>query len=155
MSKIQKITDGVFTSIVETSNRKSSYERFINTVGTENGYLLNSLLDQYKEMIYENEDLFNQLSTIEELIIQIKLRENMEEIKLFTLRDYIYARTTFFIKGKDRCEVRSIIDRLDNHPDKTIDDLYHDESFMNLVSNKLKSLMDIEIQKNIKSSVEV
>jgi len=81
MSKIQKITDGVFTSIVETSNRKSSYERFINTVGTENGYLLNSLLDQYKEMIYENEDLFNQLSTIEELIIQIKLRENMEEIK--------------------------------------------------------------------------
>ena len=152
---MKKITNGVFTPIIETSSRKSSFECFITNIGNENGPLLNSLLEQYKEHIYEHEELFNQLAYLEELIIQIKIRENMDEIKLFIVRDYIYARTTFFTKEKERSEIRTIVDRLDKYPDKTIEDLNKDTFFMSMVSKKLKAMMDIEIEKNVKVVSEV
>jgi hypothetical protein len=152
---MKKITNGVFTPIIETSSRKSSFECFINNIGNENGPLLNSLLEQYKEHIYEHEELFNQLAYLEELIIQIKIRENMDDIKLFIVRDYIYARTTFFTKEKERSEIRTIVDRLDKYPDKTIEDLNKDTFFMSMVSKKLKTMMDIEIEKNVKVVSEV
>lgn len=151
----KKITNGVFTPIIETSSRKSSFECFINNIGTDNGPLLNSLLEQYKEHIYEHEELFNQIAYLEELIIQIKIRENMGEIKLFVVRDYVYARTIFFTKEKERSEIRTIVDRLDKYPNKTIEDLYNDDLFMSMVSKKLLTLMDSEIKKNMKVVSEV
>lgn len=151
----KKITNGVFTPIIETSSRKSSFECFINNIGTDNGPLLNSLLEQYKEHIYEHEELFNQIAYLEELIIQIKIRENMGEIKLFVVRDYVYARTIFFTKEKERSEIRTIVDRLDKYPNKTIEDLHNDDLFMSMVSKKLLTLMDSEIKKNMKVVSEV
>ena len=152
---MKKITNGVFTPIIETSSRKSSFECFITNIGTDNGPLLNSLLEQYKEHIYEHEELFNQLAYLEELIIQIKIRENVDEIKLFVVRDYIYARTTFFTKEKERSEIRTIVDRLDKYPNKTIEELNNDPFLMSMVSKKIKTIMDIEIEKNVKVVSEV
>lgn len=150
MGKIEKLTEGVFTTIVETPNRKSLYEQFINSIGHVKDPLLNGILTQYKEMIYEHEEVFNQLASIEELILQIKNRENLNDIKLYQIRDYVYARTTFFKNDGKKNDVRVIVDKLSLYPDKTIEDLYQDPIFMNKVFLKIMNIMDNEIEKNIK-----
>jgi len=153
MGKIENLTEGVFTTIVETPNRKSLYEQFINSIGTVKDPLLNELLNQYKEIIYEHEEVFNQLSSIEELILQIKNRGNLDDIKLYQVRDYVYARTTFFKNNGKKNDVRVIVDKLSLYPDKTIKDLYQDPIFMNKVFHKIMNLMDSEIEKNMKDVI--
>lgn len=155
MGKIEKFTEGVFTTISETPNRKSLYEQFINSIGNENNPLVNSLLDQYRSLIYEHEDVITELSSIEELILQIKNRDNLNDIKLYLVRDYIYARSTFFKNNGKKNDVRVIVDKLSLYQGKTIDELYLDESFMRKVHNKILTLMDSEIEKNLKYVIEI
>ena len=153
MGKIENLTEGVFKTIVETPNRKSLYEQFISSIGTVKDPLLNELLNQYKEIIYEHEEVFNQLSSIEELILQIKNRGNLDDIKLYQVRDYVYARTTFFKNNGKKNDVRVIVDKLSLYPNKTFEDLYQDELFMNKVFHKIMNLMDSEIEKNMKDVI--
>jgi hypothetical protein len=129
------------------------YEQFINSIGTVKDPLLNELLNQYKEIIYEHEEVFNQLSSIEELILQIRNRGNLDDIKLYQVRDYVYARTTFFKNNGKKNDVRVIVDKLSLYPNKTIEDLYQDELFMNKVFHKIMNLMDSEIEKNMKDVI--
>lgn len=153
MGKIENLTEGVFTTIVETPNRKSLYEQFIISIGTVKDPLLNELLNQYKEIIYEHEEVFNQLSSIEELILQIKNRGNLDDIKLYQIRDYVYARTTFFKNDGKKNDVRVIVDKLSLYPNKSIEELYQDPIFMNKVFRKIMNIMDNEIEKNMKDVI--
>ena len=49
--------------------------------------------------------------------------------------------------------MRVIVDKLSLYPNKTIEDLYQDELFMNKVFHKIMNLMDSEIEKNMKDVI--
>jgi hypothetical protein len=151
MGKLNNLTEGVFTTIVETQKKKSMYDMFIENIGTtHHSPRLTELVSEYSDVIQRNKDLFENLALMEELIIQLKQRENIKNLKLYMVRDYIYARASFYNINSKVNDVRVIVDRIDIYPNKTIEDLSMDKDFMDKVLNKIKQIMDRDIQNKLK-----
>jgi len=146
-----KLSKGVFTEIVETEKKKSLFNQFITDVSSdENGQTVNQLLSRYKKLISNYENVFKELALIEESILQIKTRDSVRDIKLYMVRDYIYARTNFFRLGNDFKDVRIIVDKINNYgiTEDNLSSLLENEKFMDKLTRKLNSVMDNEIKTN-------
>ena len=146
-----KLSKGVFTEIVETEKKKSLFNQFITDVSSDdNGQTVNQLLSRYKKLISNYENVFKELALIEESILQIKTRESVRDIKLYMVRDYIYARTSFFRLGNDIKDIRIIVDKINNYgiTEDNLSSLLENERFMDKLTRKLNSVMDIEIKTN-------
>jgi hypothetical protein len=146
-----KLSKGVFTEIVETEKKKSLFNQFITDVSSdENGQTVNQLLSRYKKLISNYENVFKELALIEGTILQIKTRDSVRDIKLYMVRDYIYARTNFFRLGNDFKDVRIIVDKINNYgiTEDNLSSLLENERFMDKLTRKLNSVMDIEIKTN-------
>jgi hypothetical protein len=146
-----KLSKGVFTEIVETEKKKSLFNQFITDVSSDdNGQTVNQLLSRYKKLISNYENVFKELALIEESILQIKTRESVRDIKLYMVRDYIYARTSFFRLGNDFKDIRIIVDKINNYgiTEDNLSSLLENERFMDKLTRKLNSVMDIEIKTN-------
>lgn len=147
---MNKLTQGVFGEILSIGNDKGSYESFIDKSMDVN----NPYYDKFKSIFV---DLFNQnkyeikiFSDIEEVIIQLRCLENIKsEIKLFTMREYIYARTTFYRKGIKSNDIRTIVGRTDINGDD-VNKLQKDPEFMSYSISKLSNVMNDVILNNIK-----
>jgi hypothetical protein len=146
-----KLSKGVFTEIVETEKKKSLFNQFITDVSSdENGQTVNQLLSRYKKLISNYENVFKELALIEESILQIKTRDSVRDIKLYMVRDYIYARTNFFRLGNDFKDIRIIVDKINNYgiTEDNLSSLLENEKFMDKLTRKLNSVMDNEIKTN-------
>jgi hypothetical protein len=146
-----KLSKGVFTEIVETEKKKSLFNQFITDVSSDdNGQTVNQLLSRYKKLISNYENVFKELALIEESILQIKTRESVRDIKLYMVRDYIYARTSFFRLGNDFKDIRIIVDKINNYgiTEDNLSSLLENERFMDKLTRKLNSVMDNEIKTN-------
>jgi hypothetical protein len=146
-----KLSKGVFTEIVETEKKKSLFNQFITDVSSDdNGQTVNQLLSRYKKLISNYENVFKELALIEESILQIKTRESVRDIKLYMVRDYIYARTSFFRLGNDFKDIRIIVDKINNYgiTEDNLLSLLENEKFMDKLTRKLNSVMDNEIKTN-------
>jgi len=146
-----KLSKGVFTEIVETEKKKSLFNQFITDVSSDdNGQTVNQLLSRYKKLISNYENIFKELALIEESILQIKTRESVRDIKLYMVRDYIYARTSFFRLGNDFKDIRIIVDKINNYGinEDNLSSLLENERFMDRLTRKLNSVMDNEIKTN-------
>lgn len=146
-----KLSKGVFTEIVETEKKKSLFNQFITDVSSDdNGQTVNQLLSRYKKLISNYENVFKELALIEESILQIKTRESVRDIKLYMVRDYIYARTSFFRLGNDFKDIRIIVDKINNYGinEDNLSSLLENERFMDRLTRKLNSVMDNEIKTN-------
>ena len=114
-------SDGVFTKIVGTDRKKSSYDVFL-----ENGkkYLkdhqqLQEFTGIYAQLISMNNDSFELLSKLEELILQYRHLEDFksnEQLK-FSVggRDnaYVYCYTKFYRHGHIREDIKEILGKTD------------------------------------------
>jgi len=146
-----KLNKGVFTEIVETEKKKSLFNQFITDVSSDdNSQTVNQLLSRYKKLISNYENVFKELALIEESILQIKTRDSVRDIKLYMVRDYIYARTNFFRLGNDFKDIRIIVDKINNYgiTEDNLSSLLENEKFMDKLTRKLNSVMDNEIKTN-------
>ena len=155
MGRVNKNIEGVFIGIVGTSSEISGYHQFINQgEGLNTTDELNALTKEYSTLVTENEGTFEKLTALEEIIMQKRIRENLSDIKLTLVRDYIYARTPFYRKDKKAKDVRVIVDKVEFQPevqDSGVEKLLGNIEFMAKAKEKLAAAMDNEIHENLRT----
>jgi hypothetical protein len=154
MGRVNKTIEGVFIDIVGSSSELSSYDQFINHGdGKKYSKELEELTALYKKEVTKSKVMFEKLASLEEIIIQMRIREDLSDIKLTQVREYIYARTPFYRKDKKSKDVRVIVDKIEFHPesDGNLEILLGNKDFMEKAKNKLAQAMDLEILENIKT----
>ena len=151
MGRVNKTIDGVFIDIVGSSEEISSYERFLNNGKNIKGKEVKNITKLYEKMVKDNKDRFEKLASLEEIIIQMRIRETMNDIKLSLVRDYIYARVPFYRKDRKSKDVRVIVDKVDMYPgsEKDVNILSGNPEFMSRAKRKLIEAIDDEIKQNL------
>ena len=152
MGRVNIYTDGVFTDIVGNQDQKPGYERFKsvqNQLKDPKGEL-KKLLSAYDKLINENKSMFQTLASYEELIMQLRVRDNIkdEDIKFNVVREYIYARVPFYRTDKDTKDVRVIVG-LTEFYGTDINKMYVNKDFMEKAKEKIILAMDDVIQSNL------
>jgi hypothetical protein len=152
MGRINKTIEGVFVDIVGNSSKLSGYNQFLNQGTNTPSRELSKLTSNYKSLITKHKEVFEQLASLEEVIMQLRIRENLHDIKLSQVREYIYARTPFYRKDKVSKDIRVIVDNMEFHPEgeENLDNLLGNEDFVDKARYKLAQAMDNEIEENIR-----
>jgi hypothetical protein len=150
MGRVNKLTDGVFTGIVGNASEVSTYDRFINLQGDlTNSKESNEFLREYQAVITENKVVFDRLSSLEEVIMQLRSRDSIgDDFKLSIVREYIYARTPFFRRDKGTKDIRVIVGLTEFYGEDTRKLMGNDE-FVQRATTKLIDAMNQEISINI------
>jgi hypothetical protein len=149
MGRINKTIEGVFTDLVGAPNEISSYDMFLK--GTENeshSPVLKSFIDSYKKIVDKNKPEFIKLAKLEEIIMQMRIKENLNDIKLTIVRGYIYARCPFYRQNKSAKEIRVIVDNAEFWKGD-VDQLMNSKEFMTKARTKLAAAMQKEIDQNL------
>ncbi len=152
MGRVNKTIEGVFIDIVGSKSELSSYDQFINHGdGKKYSKELKELTGLYKNLITESKLTFEKLASLEEIIIQMRIREDLSDIKLTQVREYIYARTPFYRKDKKSKDVRVIVDKIEFHPesDGNLEILFGNKDFMEKAKAKRISQQNTEQSKLI------
>jgi hypothetical protein len=150
MPRENKLTEGVFTGIVGTRERISSYDLFLETMTKKNSPELSKWSKKYRDHINKNKVRFQNLAKLEEVIMQLRSKETLlENIKLSLVREYIYARALFYREGKGTKDIRVIVDKTDIYGDD-LNGLLKNKEFMSKAVNKLQAAMDKEIAENVR-----
>jgi hypothetical protein len=151
MARENKLTEGVFTGIVGTRERISSYDLFLETMTGKKGTPeLNKWTKKYRDHINKNKQKFQNLAKLEEVIMQLNSKQSvLENIKLSLVREYIYARALFYREGKGTKDIRVIVEKTDIVGDD-LNLLAKTPSFIEKAKEKLEAAMDKEIEENIR-----
>ena len=154
MGRVNKTIDGVFVDIVGSNTRISRYDEFINNKeGLKQSKELVSLTNKYKNIFNKTsklpiKDVLKQMADLEEVILQKRVQENPDDIKLTILREYIYARTTFFRRNTLGKDIRVIVGQTTEFGDD-LKKLSKDKKFMESAKTKLVEAMGKEIETNL------
>lgn len=147
MGRVNKSIDGVFTDIVGTEEQISSYDVFIGEEKAASK-TLKPFLEHYRKSIIKNKPEFERLAKLEEIIMQIRSRDALNDIKLSLVREYIYARCSFYRTGKTAKDIRIIADTTEN-AGKNMKALIKNKAFMDKAKAKLEAAMNKEIDTKI------
>lgn len=153
MGRVNKFTQGVFTNIIGSPMEIPEFDRFqsIQDELIKPFDELKGSLSTYNKLITDNKVMFENLARLENVIMQMRVRDNMsyDDVKLNILREYIYARVPFHRLDKDVKDIRVIVGQTKDFG-YTTDELYGNKKFMDLAINKLTLAMDLEINNNNK-----
>ena len=142
------MTDGVFIDIVGMENQISAYDIFMREDSSDAD--LNLFLGKYRNFIIKNKTEFERMSRIEEIIMQIRAKENLDDVRLSLVREYIYARCPFYRRNKIAKDIRIIVDNVEFWSND-LDSLMNNKEFMDKAKKKLVKAMEKEIGENISS----
>ena len=150
MGRVNKWTYGIFTGIVGNSSEVSTYDRFINLqTDLTNSGESDDLLKSYQTLVTENKTVFEHLASLEEMIMQLRSRDNIgEDFKLSIVREYIYARTPFFRRDKGTKDIRVIVGLTEFYGDD-MRKLMGNKEFVARAITKLTDAMNQEIGSNL------
>jgi hypothetical protein len=148
MGRVNKLIEGVFTDIVGTPEQVSSYDVFMNNEAKHVSKELKSFLESYRKIIIKNKTEFEKLAKMEEIIMQLRSRDNINDIKLSLVREYIYARCSFYRNDKIAKDIRIIVGNVEFW-DANLDNLLKNKTFMDTAKEKLVKAMTKEINDNI------
>ena len=153
MGRVNKMTEGVFTDLVGTATQISKYDEFINNIGNKPSKDLKSLKTAYVNSINTNKDAFIKLAALEEVILQIRSRDEImtgstDEVKLSLVREYLYARYPFYRKGMTTKDIRVIVDKSEFWG-QDLNVLIKNKDFMSKAKEKLVSAMNEIIDSNL------
>ena len=153
MGRVNKTIEGVFVDIVGNSSKLSGYDQFLNQETDNPSRELSKLTNDYKSLITNHKEVFEKLASLEEVIMQLRIRENLHDIKLSQVREYVYARTPFYRKDKVTKDVRVIVDKMEFYPEggSDINILLGNEDFVERAKYRLAQAMDNEIEENIRT----
>ncbi len=151
MSRTNETISGVFVNIVGNSNEFPMYDRFIkqgDNLSTSS--VLKKYTQKYNDLIEKEEERFRTLAHLEEIILQMRVMENLDvsQIKLSVTRGYIYARCPFYRREHVAKNVTAIVGLTDVYGDQ-MELLMNDPSFMNKSLSKIKQVMEEDINKSI------
>jgi len=153
MPRLQKVTEKVFAEIAETPQKKGAYTTFLNideVLALPASEEIQELKDLYLEIIDEVKGQIGALSTLEEIIIQIRCKHVVnEEIRLSLSRNYIYARSIFFRRGNKINDIRVVVGTTEEYGDD-LNSLMEDKIFLSKGVLKLINAMNKEINQNKK-----
>ena len=145
MGRVNETIDGVFVNIVGTKTKVGDYHIFVNA-GSKlaNSKELTKYTKQYSKMVDKHLETFKKFADLEQLIMQMRVRENVKNIKLSILREYIYARVTFYRTHTATKDIR-IIGGMTDMYGTDLKKIYKNKSCMAIAKSKLETAMDIEI----------
>lgn len=149
MGRFNQTIDGVFTDLVEVG-QIPSYDKFVNygndiKVSKD----LKKFTTEYKNTVKVFGPTVEKLATLEEIIMQMRAKESVDEIKLSLVRDYLYARCSFFRRDRLSKDIRVIVDKSEFWPTENVDTLLENKDFMDKAVSKLTRAMETEIKNNI------
>lgn len=145
-----KLTKGVFINIM--SGDIDNLTKFLNEQKSlKKGTKVIPFHKEFKSIVQDHMDTFDKLSMLEEIILQDRAINNMDEIKFSTVRDYIYARTDFFRNEKFTKDIRVIVAKISDVTDNgdDLDMVYKDQRFIEVAKSKLIDSMKKELNKSI------
>jgi hypothetical protein len=149
MGRFNQTIDGVFTDLVEVG-QIPSYDKFLNYGDDiKQSKDLKKITSEYKTQVKTLAPTIEKLALMEEIIMQMRSKETIEDIKLSLVRDYIYARCPFFRRGKISKDIRVIVDKSEFWKFKNVDDLLKNKDFVERAISKLTKAMDNEIKNNV------
>lgn len=109
------INDGVFSKIIGTRTTKSTYDLFIEQqkLYSPTDDQLTEFTGKYTKLINVNKELFQLLSSIEELVMQLRSLDKLEDNVKYSIggrnNEYIYARASFYRHDHDKKTITDII----------------------------------------------
>jgi hypothetical protein len=143
----------VFTGIVGTREKISSYDKFLNVnvdLSVKHSDDLNKYCKKYRDVINKNKVKFQNLAKLEEVIMQLRSKETIKEnVKLSLVREYIYARSLFYREDKGTKDIRVIVGKTEFYG-TDLEKLLDSPVFMETAVTKLETAMDKEISENLK-----
>lgn len=161
MGRTNKTLQGAFTKIVGSTKTKSAIEQFLDRFRMPGEYCLAKetregmeeysvagLIQEYKDRITEFTPQVHILAKLETIIMQLKTRSELNDIILYINKGkYIYARCPFYRADNDVNEIRTIIGLTTMFltPGQTLEDLYNNQEFMEMVKEKIALIMEEEI----------
>jgi type IV secretory pathway VirB4 component len=152
MGRNNKTVQGVFTDIIGTPSKVGMCEKFLGTdhdLSITEDKTLKEFKKKYKILTDKIKTDMETLARYEEIIIQIRSREKIDsEIKLSLIRQYIYARSVFYRRGRDVKDVRAIIG-LTTIYGKNVATLLKNKVFMEHAKKSLLDTMNKEIKENV------
>ncbi len=157
MGRVNKTIGGVFVDIVGSASRISKYDEFINSgKNLKSSKSLKAITADYKKLIDAQKDQYRVLADLEQLILQKRVRENLnpKDIKLSILREYIYARVSFYRTNTSTKDIRVLVGFSDMYG-KTLKDIAKNKIFQQDATIKLQDAMDFEIAENERLMQEV
>lgn len=157
MGRVNKTIGGVFVDIVGSASRISKYDEFINSgKSLKSSKSLKAITADYKKLIDAQKDQYRVLADLEQLILQKRVRENLnpKDIKLSVLREYIYARVSFYRTNTSTKDIRVLVGFSDMYG-KTLKDIAKNKIFQQDATIKLQDAMDFEIAENERLMQEV
>ena len=157
MGRVNKTIGGVFVDIVGSASRISKYDEFINSgKNLKSSKSLKAITADYKKLIDAQKDQYRVLADLEQLILQKRVRENLnpKDIKLSVLREYIYARISFYRTNTSTKDIRVLVGFSDMYG-KTLKDIAKNKIFQQDATIKLQDAMDFEIAENERLMQEV
>jgi len=165
MGRVNKRTKCAFADLTGSEREASTYDQFLKFNNSkESSLALKGYLKEYKLFIDSNRLEIERIGIIEELIMQMRVYEIMDNIKISNIRNYIYARCPFYRKDIKTKDVRVIVDSTDIW-NLSMDELSTNEEFMNKAKKELREKMNVvilnnmvrlqEIENRIKSEITV
>lgn len=151
MGRVNKTIGRVFINTVGGEGEKNPTKTFIdvNSKLPSVSEKLATVTAQYENLFGKVEPDINKLALMEEIIIQCRIRENLDNLKVSVLRDYVYARTPFYRRDRDANDIRVLVGRTEFFD--TVDgNLYGNETFMETAKTKLGEVMDSTINENLR-----
>lgn len=146
MGRNNKNLTGVFSNII--MDGEPSHYRFIKEQKTlkKPKPELAQLNHQYKDILMKYQPIIEKLGVLEVLIMQNRILENFTEkdIKIYKLRNYIYARIPFYNITTKSKDIRVLVGKTSEWG-ANVKKLLGNEKFMGIVKEELTSLMKTQI----------
>ena len=147
------LNDGVFTKIVGTRTTKSSYDLFVEQekLFSPEDEQLTEFTGKYNKLINDNKELFQLLSSMEEVIMQLRslyvLNENIKYSVGGRNREYIYARAPFYRHGHDKKTITDIVSKVDIHGNEMVE-------FPNILQSRAQTYLAMKMRAVIDTNIE-
>lgn len=147
MGRVNLVLRSVFSDIFRTET--PSYKEFLD-IDSElglNDSQYRGIKRVYRSRVSKLKDDLILIALIEELIIQLRCLQKFEDnLKIFFVNDYLYARTVFYRVDKGPKDIRVPIMRKLDLPTEYVDILTDNKKFMKGVKLKLKAALEKEIE---------
>lgn len=145
--KPSEITQGVFVELKATHKRKSAIQTFV-----DKEHFMNSsqesrlLLEEYSETVIAMQRELKLVSLLEELIMLHRAKNNIKNLKISFVREYIYVRVHCYRPDNETNDLRVIMGTIYQYGDN-VEALFANSDFMKMAYEKIESQIEEMIQK--------
>jgi len=146
LMKPAEINQGVFVELMATPTRKSAVQTFV-----EKELLMNSsfeaelLVEEYTDTVNSIQRELKLASLLEELIMLHRAKNNIKDIKISLVREYIYVRMNCYRPNIAAKDVRVIVGTTSQFGDKA-EVLFANADFMGKAKQKIEFQIEEMIQ---------